>query len=104
MRIGALCMLCMSSYVVYYTRCAKKEVIRAQGLCCVSTIWFKVYNIVRGVARALPWGGGASSFKGCRATSPPRKFNILYRVSEIQKNKGSPFWKFEQEEFTRPSS
>ena len=49
-------------------------------------------------------GGGASSFKGCRATSPPRKFNILYRVSEIQKNKGSPFWKFGQEEFTRLSS
>ena len=40
--------------------------------------------------------GGASSFKRCRATSPPRKFNILYRVSEIQKNKGSPFWKFGQ--------
>ena len=58
----------------------------------------------RGVARALTLGGGASSFKWCRATSPPRKFNILHRVSEIQKNKGFPFWKFGQEEFTRPPS
>ena len=33
---------------------------------------------------------GASSFKGCRATSPPEKFKILYRVSEIPKNRGSP--------------
>jgi hypothetical protein len=33
--------------------------------------------IDRGVARALTLGGGASAFKGCRATSPPGKFKIL---------------------------
>ena len=58
----------------------------------------------QGHSQGPDFGGGASSFKGCRATSPPRKFNILYRVSEIQKNKGSPCWTFGQEEFTRPSS
>ena len=45
----------------------------------------------RGVARALTLG--ASSFKGCRATSPPGKFKILHRVSEILKNRGSPILK-----------
>ena len=43
----------------------------------------------RGVARALTLEG-ASSFKECRATSPPGKFKILYRVSEFLKNRGSP--------------
>ena len=43
-----------------------------------------------GVARALTLGGGGSSFKGCRATSQPGKFKILYRVSEILKSRCSP--------------
>ena len=42
----------------------------------------------RGIARALTLG--ASSFKGCQAISPPGKFKILYRVSKILKNRGSP--------------
>ena len=46
-----------------------------------------VYN--QGRSQGPDFGGGASSFKECRAPSPPGKFKILYRVSEILKNRGS---------------
>ena len=38
MRIGALCMLCMSRYVVHILGVQAREVIRVQRLCCVSSI------------------------------------------------------------------
>ena len=44
----------------------------------------------QGRSQGPDFGGGASSFKGCRATSPPGKFKNLYRVSEILKNRCSP--------------
>ena len=47
---------------------------------------------------------GTSSFKGCRATSPPCKFKILYRVSEILKNRGSPILEVWARRIARPSS
>ena len=46
MRIGALCMLCMSRYVVHMLGVQAIEVqIRVQHLCCVSSILFKEYKI-----------------------------------------------------------
>ena len=44
-RIGAIRMLCMSGYVVHIMGVQETEVIRVQRLCCVSSIWFKVYKI-----------------------------------------------------------
>ena len=51
MRIGALCMLCMSRYVVHMLGVQAIEVIRVQRLCCVSSILFKlgiqnIYSVV----------------------------------------------------------
>ena len=44
MRIGALCMLCMSRYVVHILGVQAREVIRVQRLFRVSSILFKVYK------------------------------------------------------------
>ena len=53
MRIGAICMLCMSRYVVHILGVQETEVIRVQRLCCVSSIRFKVYKIWCYFSRAV---------------------------------------------------